>query len=69
MYALGCVLCECLTGQPPFPHGRLANVLAAHVSEQPPEVSKRMHGLPLALDPVIAKALATQLRAIRPAWR
>jgi serine/threonine-protein kinase len=58
VYALGCVLCECLTGQPPFTHERLADVLAAHVSEPPPEVSRRVHGLPLALDPVIAKALA-----------
>ena len=58
VYALGCVLCECLTGRPPFPHERLADVLAAHVSERPPEISGRVHGLPLALDPVIAKALA-----------
>jgi serine/threonine protein kinase len=65
-YALGCVLCECLTGQPPFPHERLADVLAAHVSEQPPEISKRLHGLPLALDPVIAKALAKNPAARYP---
>lgn len=65
-YALGCVLCECLTGRPPFPHERLADVLAAHVSEQPPEISKRLHGLPLALDPVIAKALAKNPAARYP---
>ncbi len=66
VYALGCVLCECLTGQPPFPHERLADVLTAHVSEQPPEISKRLHGLPLALDPVIAKALAKNPAARYP---
>lgn len=66
VYALGCVLCEGLTGKPPFPHERLADVLAAHVSEQPPEISKRVHGLPLALDPVIAKALAKNPAARYP---
>jgi serine/threonine protein kinase len=58
VYALGCVLCECLTGQPPFPRERLADVVTAHLSEPPPAVSSRRHGLPLALDPVIATALA-----------
>jgi serine/threonine-protein kinase len=58
VYALGCVLCECLTGEPPFPRERLADVITAHVSEPPPALSSRLHGLPLALDPVIATALA-----------
>ena len=66
VYALGCVVCECLTGEPPFPHERLADVLAAHVSEQPPEISRRLHGLPLALDPVIVKALAKNPAARHP---
>lgn len=58
VYALGCVVCECLTGQPPFPRERLADVITAHLSAPPPAVSSRLHGLPLALDPVIARALA-----------
>jgi serine/threonine protein kinase len=58
VYALGCVVCECLTGQPPFPFERLADDVGAHLSEPPPVVSSRLHGLPLALDPVIARALA-----------
>jgi serine/threonine-protein kinase len=58
VYAFGCVLCECLTGEPPFPRERLADVMTAHVSEPPPAVSSRVRGLPLALDPVIARALA-----------
>jgi serine/threonine protein kinase len=58
VYALGCVLCECLTGKPPFPYERLADVVTAHLSEPPPAVSSRLHGLSLALDPVIEKALA-----------
>jgi serine/threonine protein kinase len=60
LYALGCVLCECLTGNPPFPRERLAEVIMAHLSEPPPTVSSRVHGLPLALDPVIARALAKE---------
>src|SRR5207248_8894888 len=60
VYALGCVLCECLTGKPPFPRERLADVIVAHLSEPPPAVSSRVHGLPLALDPVIARALAKE---------
>jgi eukaryotic-like serine/threonine-protein kinase len=63
VYALGCVLCECLTGKPPFPRERLADVITAHLSEPPPAVSSRVHGLPLALDPVIARALAKDLAA------
>ena len=58
VYSLGCVVCECLTGEVPFPRGRLADVITAHLSEPPPAVSSRVHGLPLALDPVIARALA-----------
>ena len=60
VYALGCVLCECLTGEPPFGGERLSDVITAHLSEPPPAVSSRVHGLPLALDPVIAKALAKE---------
>jgi serine/threonine protein kinase len=58
VYALGCVVCECLTGEPPFPRGQLTDVITAHLSESPPAVSSRVHGLPLALDPVIARALS-----------
>jgi serine/threonine protein kinase len=58
VYGFGCVLCACLTGEPPFPYARLEDVMAAHLSEPPPAVSGRVRGLPLALDPVIARALA-----------
>jgi serine/threonine protein kinase len=53
VYALGCVLYECLTRQVPYSGDQLMAVLWAHVNNPPP----KLPGHP-ALDPVIAKALA-----------
>ena len=57
-YALGCVLYECLTGEPPFPRERELAVLFAHLEEEPPPASERNGALPPALDAVLARALA-----------
>jgi serine/threonine-protein kinase len=57
-YALGCVLYECLTGQPPFPGGSGEAVLLAHLESPPPQVTTLRPDLPPAIDQVITQAMA-----------
>ncbi len=52
VYALGCLLQECLTGEPPFRRSTDAAVLFAHLEEKPA-------GLP-GLEQVMTKALAKE---------
>src|SRR5215467_6999102 len=58
VYSLGCVLYECLTGEPVFPRDSRLAVAWAHLEEEPPRASKRRAGLPEAVDTVLARALA-----------
>ena len=58
VYALGCVLFECLTGRAPYPRDNDLAVVFAHLREPPPSVSALRPELPESLDRVIAKALA-----------
>jgi serine/threonine protein kinase len=58
VYALGCVLYECLTGSPPYSHGTEHAVLHAHLVDPPPSVSRVRPELPQAFDGVIATAMA-----------
>ncbi|TML29001.1 MAG: serine/threonine protein kinase [Actinobacteria bacterium] len=58
VYALGCVLYECLTSSPPFAHGTEHAVLHAHLVDPPPSVTRLRPELPHAFDGVIATALA-----------
>jgi len=57
VYALGCLLCHCLTGEPPFT-GAPADVVRAHLHEPPPSAKRCRPGLPAEIDRVIAKAMA-----------
>jgi predicted Ser/Thr protein kinase len=58
VYALGCVLYECLTGAPPFEHGTEHAVLHAHLVDPPPSVTRARPELPHAFDGVVATAMA-----------
>jgi ABC-type branched-subunit amino acid transport system substrate-binding protein/predicted Ser/Thr protein kinase len=53
VYALGCLVYECLSGGPPFRRPTEAETLWAHMQEQPPPLEGQA-----ALDPVLRKALA-----------
>ena len=54
-YALGCVLYECLAGAPPFHRETHAEILWAHLHDDPPALGGHS-----ALDPVLARALAKE---------
>jgi hypothetical protein len=58
VYALAGVLCECLTGDVPFPRQAEAAVLFAHLTEPAPRLSDQRPDLPAALDDVIARGMA-----------
>jgi tRNA A-37 threonylcarbamoyl transferase component Bud32 len=58
VYALGCLLFECLTGQKPFEEASSLAIAWAHLEEEPPAASGRNSSLPHSLDAVLLKALA-----------
>jgi serine/threonine-protein kinase len=58
LYAFGCVLYECLTGDVPFVRDTDMAVLWAHLEQEPTPPSAQVPDLPGELDPVFAKALA-----------
>ena len=58
IYALACVLYQCLTGKRPFSGTTLEQVAMAHMVAPPPQPSTRQHGIPTAMDQVIATGLA-----------
>jgi predicted Ser/Thr protein kinase len=58
VYALGCVLFECLAGVRPFERESELAVVYAHLNEPPPRLSDLRPELPAAFDDVFATALA-----------
>ena len=58
LYSFGCLLFECLTGEVPFAHASEVAVVYAQLEEEPPRPSERLPGLPIALDTVLARAMA-----------
>jgi serine/threonine protein kinase len=57
VYALGCVLYECLTGAPPFAAHRLSELTFAHLVEPPPDPRERRPELPEDLVAALLTAL------------
>ena len=57
VYALGCVMCECVAGKPPFADRQGMRVLWAHLQDAPPDPCANRSDLPAELGPVILSAL------------
>jgi predicted Ser/Thr protein kinase len=60
VYALACVLYECLTGELPFPGTTLEQIAVGHMVMPPPKPSEDRDTVPTALDDVVATGLAKQ---------
>ena len=58
IYALGCVLYECLTGAPPYRADSASVLVTAHLMDPVPQASAKRAGIPKSFDAVIAHAMA-----------
>ncbi len=58
IYALACVLYQCLTGELPFPAVALQQIAVAHMTTPPPQPSTQRSAIPAAMDGVIATGMA-----------
>ena len=66
VYALACLLFECLTGSRPYPIDEPVELMTAHLTWTPPTPSRSVPGLDPAFDALIASGLAKD-PAKRPA--
>ncbi|MEU1206796.1 protein kinase [Nocardia sp. NPDC005825] len=58
VYALACVLHECLTGSQPFPGTSLEQQITAHLTSPPPRPSAVRPDVPMVFDEVIARGMS-----------
>lgn len=58
LYALGCILYECLSAEPPFKGDTESSLIKAHLSDPPPRLSEKRPDVPLAVTDIIATAMA-----------
>jgi len=66
VYALGCVMYECVTGKPPFADRQGMRALWAHLQDEPPDATAGRPGLSPAFASELRRALAKE-PAARPA--
>ncbi len=66
VYSLGCVLYECLTGEPPFRRDTEVATLYAHLQEPMPDPGRQGHVVPPALAGALARATAKDVRDRTP---
>jgi serine/threonine protein kinase len=66
VYALGCLLYECLAGAPPFAGKAFVETLLAHVRDEPRDLSDLRADVPESVSWIVLKALAKD-PADRPA--
>jgi serine/threonine-protein kinase len=57
VYALGCVMIECLTGRPPFADRQGMRILWAHLQEEPPNPCAARDDLPADVGWAVTRAL------------
>jgi serine/threonine protein kinase len=57
VYALGCVMIECLSGQPPFADRQGMRILWAHLQEDPPDPSTARDDVPADVGWAVTRAL------------
>ena len=60
VYALGCMVYECLSGAPPFGDRHVLAVVNAHLEGTPPDLSELRTDVPRALAEVVDGAMAKQ---------
>ena len=57
VYSLGCVMCECLSGKPPFADRQGMRILWAHLQEDPPDPLAGRSDVPADVSWAILRAL------------
>lgn len=60
VYALACVVFECIAGRPPFAHKSVFQIGYAHLTETPPDPSAGRPDMPAALSVAVLVALSKQ---------
>jgi serine/threonine protein kinase len=58
VYALGCVICQCLSGTPPFADRKGMRILWAQLQDEPPDPCAELPGAPPGLGAAVLRALA-----------
>jgi len=69
IYALGCVVYECIAGSPPFASENMFEAVTAHLEKEPPDPCVRRDDVPPELTPVVLLALEKEPRERPPTAR